>query len=275
MNDIYTSRAGGELITRRYRDALADWQTPNEHRLVPTSQGETFVLVSGRPEAPPVLLLHGSSANSSRWLGEATAWAEGFRLYAVDLIGEPGLSAPSRPPLDSPEYGQWLDEVLDALGLGTVAIVAESLGGWLAVHYASTRPERVTRLALLCPGGIGKQKLAMLPLALMLRTFGDWGVRRSMAMLCGTADLPEFALTILRHYRPRVERLPIADDDALRRLTMPLLVVLGARDRMLDSAGTRRRLAGTAPHVQLVELPEAGHLLPPQTDTVHAFLNGA
>lgn len=45
MNDIYTSRAGGELITRRYRDALADWQTPNEHRLVATSQGD--------PRPPP------------------------------------------------------------------------------------------------------------------------------------------------------------------------------------------------------------------------------
>jgi len=46
-----------------------------------------------------------------------------FRVYAIDMIGEAGLSAPSRPPLDSGAYTQWLDEVLDSLSLDRVSIV--------------------------------------------------------------------------------------------------------------------------------------------------------
>lgn len=272
MNGIYKSAAGAEVLARRYREALESWPVPSEHRRVPTSQGETFVLVCGPQGAPPVLLLHGSSANALNWFADVPTWAGELRLYAVDLIGEPGLSAPSRPPMGSSDYAHWLDDVLDALDLADVAVVGESLGGWLAVDYASRRPDRVSRLALLCPGGIGRQKWGPLSMALLLRPAGAWGRRKSMALLCGTTDIPEFALLIQRHYRPRMEKLPIFGDSALRRLTMPVLVVVGRRDRMLDAAGTQRRFARAVPHATVTALPGAGHLLPRQTKAVYEFL---
>lgn len=71
---------------------------------VATCQGETFVIECGRPDAPALLLIHGGLANSTTWMGDVIVWAPHFRIYAVDLLGEPGLSAPSRPPLDSDEY---------------------------------------------------------------------------------------------------------------------------------------------------------------------------
>ena len=37
-------------------------------------------------------------------MGDVPTWARHFRVHAVDIIGEPGLSAPSRPPLGSPAY---------------------------------------------------------------------------------------------------------------------------------------------------------------------------
>ncbi|GGM48624.1 Ndr family protein [Longimycelium tulufanense] len=272
MKGIYKSASGAGMLAQRYREALESWPVPSEYRRVPTSQGETFVLACGPEGAPPVLLLHGSSANALNWFADAPTWAGEFRLYAVDLIGEPGLSAPSRPPLGSADYARWLDEVLDALGLDNVAVVAESLGGWLAVDYATRRPDRVSQLALLCPGGIGRQKWGPLLIALLLLPFGAWGRRKSMALLCGTADIPEFALLIQRHYRPRMEKLPIFDDSALRQLTMPVLVVVGRQDRMFDSAGTQRRLARAVPHAAVIALSGAGHLLPRQTRAVLEFL---
>lgn len=275
MNGIYKSAAGAALLAQRYREALGSWPVPSEQRRVPTSQGETFVLVCGPEDGPPVLLLHGSSANALNWLVDAPAWAARFRLYAVDLIGEPGLSAPTRPPLDSEDHARWLDDVLDALGLTNVAVVAESLGGLLAVDYASRRRDRVSHLALLCPGGIGRQKRGSVLIALLLLVFGQWGRRRSMAYLCGTADIPEIALLVQRHFRPRMERLPIFDEPTMRRLTMPVLVVVGSRDRMFDSAETRRRFARAVPHATVVTLPGAGHLLPRQTEVVLGFLGTA
>lgn len=76
------------------------------------------------------------------------------------MIGEAGLSAPSRPPLASDAYALWLDDLLRSLGLDRVSIVGVSLGGWLALDYATRRPERIERLAVLCPAGVGRQNWA-------------------------------------------------------------------------------------------------------------------
>lgn len=74
---------------------------PNEQLRVPTSQGETFVVASGPPDAAALLLLHGGAANSAMWMGDIAAFARSFRVYCIDMIGEAGLSAPAPPLLAS------------------------------------------------------------------------------------------------------------------------------------------------------------------------------
>jgi hypothetical protein len=48
-----------------YRELLTKWPVPNEQLTVPTSQGDTFVIASGAPDAPPLILLHGTGSNSA------------------------------------------------------------------------------------------------------------------------------------------------------------------------------------------------------------------
>lgn len=265
---IFDSPEGARLVEAIYRDELAAWPVPHEERVVATSFGSTFVVVSGPEQGPPLVLLHGSSANPVSWAPAIPAWARHRRVYAVDVPGEPGRSAPTR--LDLPtEHHRWLGEVLDALNLTTTAMVGESLGGWLAVDWAQRNPERVTALILICPGGVGRQRRETVVVALLLRLIS---LRRSMSWLVGSDALPASALTIQRHFRPRMPPLPIVDDESLRRLSMPLLVVLGARDRLFDSAGTRRRLASTVEHAEVVVLPDRGHALDRPTDLVLDFL---
>ena len=101
MTPIYTSPDGARAVEQRYRELLDGWPVPADHLRVPTREGETFVVASGRADAPPLVLLHGSGSNALMWAPDVAAWSERFRVYAVDLIGEPGLSAPARPPLTS------------------------------------------------------------------------------------------------------------------------------------------------------------------------------
>ncbi|MCF3146902.1 alpha/beta fold hydrolase [Streptomyces platensis] len=279
MTTIYRSESGAGEILRRYRDALRTWPVPAEELRVPTREGETFVLASGPRDAPPVLLLHGSGANATMWQDDITSWARHFRTYAVDLVGEPGLSAPSRPPLASDACALWLDDVLEGLGITSASMVAASLGGWTALDYATRRPERVTRLALLCPGGLGRQKVGWLVKALPLRLFGRRGIRRSAGTVAGL-ELPEQrhvldqVALIFTHFKPRTERLPVFSDAALGRLTMPVQVTVGGRDALFDSEGTARRIRHGVPHATVHLLPEAGHAILGQTASVLAFLRG-
>ena len=166
MTPIYKTAEGERLVRERYLTFLKYWPVPNQQIRIATSQGETFVVACGNVEAPPLLLLHGSAGNSVMWIGDVAAFAAHFRVYAIDMIGEAGLSAPSRPPLDSDAYAQWLDEVLNSLSVDRVSIVGISLGGWLALDYAIRRRDRVASLAVLCPGGVGRQKLGILFVAI-------------------------------------------------------------------------------------------------------------
>ncbi|MER6048632.1 alpha/beta fold hydrolase [Streptomyces sp. NPDC001793] len=274
---LYKSQAGAEEILRRYRAALETWPVPAEHVRVPTGQGETFVVVSGPEDAPPLVLLHGSGANATMWLDDVAGWSRHFRTYAVDVIGEPGLSAPARPSLASDGLARWLDEVLEGLGISATSLVGTSLGGWLALDYARRRPERVTRLALLCPGGIGRQKMGWLFRTLLLRALGRRGVARSVRKATGLED-PRFrdvldtVVLTFTHFRPRTERLPVVPDEELRRLAMPVLVIAGERDVLFDSAGTARRVRACVPRATVHLLPGTGHALFGQTDTVLDFL---
>ena len=284
MSGLYRSEAAGEAVRARYAALLERWPVPAEHLRIPTAQGETFVIACGPKDAPPVVLLHGSMANSASWMGDVGVLAQRFRVYAVDMIGEPGFSAPSRPPLASGAYAPWLGEVLAGLGVERPALVGISLGGWLALEYATRHPERVSAVALLCPGGVGHYK-NVLPWVLPLMLLGPWGRRRIMARMGGgppPRDIPEpvrafgeFMGQIQASFRPRTERLPRFDDAALGRLSMPVLAILGGRDVMIDSAGTRERLEARVPRAEVVWLPKAGHILIGHAETIQRFLVAA
>lgn len=284
MTDIWRTRDGGEAVRVRYREFLNYWPVANEHLRVPTAQGETFVIACGPKDAPPVVLLHGSLSNTSAWLGDVRALAERFRVYAIDMIGEPGFSAPSRPPLSSGAYAPWLDEVFAALRVVRPALVGISLGGWLALEYATHRPDNVSALALLCPGGVGRHKNVLL-WALPLLLLGPWGQRKVMERIRGgpePRDVPpevkafgEYMQLVTSSTRPRTERLPKFSDAALSRLGVPVLAILAGRDVFIDSPGTRARLEQNVPQVEVVWLPEAGHMLVGHGERIAAFLQKA
>jgi pimeloyl-ACP methyl ester carboxylesterase len=77
----------------------------------------------------------------------------------------------------------------------------------------------------------------------------------------------EEVLLVAENYRYRLGDLPVFDDDALRRLTMPVHVLAGELDVMVDSAETKRRLEGVAPHATVRLLPGVGHFIPAQPAT--------
>jgi pimeloyl-ACP methyl ester carboxylesterase len=275
---IYKSEEGGRLLRERYLDALRAWPGPRDEVRVPTPEGETFVLVAGPAEAPPLMLLHGSGSNSAEWAHRIPALTERFRVYAVDIIGEPGMSAQTRPPLDSDRYARWLDVVLDHFDVAKAAFLTSSFGGWLALDYATRRPERVAALALRCPIGLGPMKKGFVVKAVLLALLGEKGRRRSVAGVLGepeSSPIVAHQLLVSANYRYRTGPFPVFGDAALGRLTMPVYAVAGAEDAMVGSATTKRRLEAAGAVVDLV--PGTGHYIPGEADLgflTHAAANG-
>ncbi|MFC7246551.1 alpha/beta fold hydrolase [Catellatospora aurea] len=102
--------------------------------------------VLGAPATPPMILLHGGSADGSAWAEVAPAFAADRRVYAVDLRGH---GASDRTEHYSFELMR--DDVvgfLDLLDLRDVTLVGHSMGGVVAYLAAYARPERVSGLVL-------------------------------------------------------------------------------------------------------------------------------
>jgi len=144
MNPIFKSSEGERLVRERYQRFLKHWPVPNEQLHIPTTQGSTFVVVSGPKEAPPLLLLHGSAANSAMWMGDVRIFARAFRVYCIDMIGEPGFSAAVRPSLRSDAYAVWLDDVLAHFSIDSASIVG-SMKAMTVPSAQSLAPETCLR----------------------------------------------------------------------------------------------------------------------------------
>ncbi len=276
----FKSEAGGRAVHALYRQVLEGWFCPKDELRLPTREGETFVVACGAQDLPPLVLLHGGQSNAAVWMFDAPVWSSSFRCYAVDMIGEAGFSAPSRPPLGGEAYALWLDDVMTGLGIEKAAFVGVSLGGWLALDYARRRPRAVERMALLCPAGIGRQKNFLLKAAPLL-LLGRWGRRKFREMVFGPfrgepppalRPFAEMIGLIGRTIRPHIVRIPRLSDAELAGLAMPMLVIVGGKDVLIDSEDTRRRLAKSAPRAEVVYLPDARHAIFGQSPRILEFL---
>ncbi len=283
MTTIYKSEQGKQAVLDGYRQFLAAWPVKNKQYTVPTAFGDTFVIESGDPAHPPLVLLHGSMSSSFSWFGDVPLLSQHYHVFAVDLLGEAGLSAESRPDYWSGAYQHWLDEVLVALSAQPCAIVGLSLGGWMALRYATVHPQKVSHLALLCPGGLAMQRRDFLLRLLLQQIMSLGNQKKAVGSVLGmeptdpakAAEMRkvlDYILLINKNELPRYQTLPVFSDDELSRLTMPLLVVFGEDDMLLNARKSVARIARLAPHAQTVLLPGIGHAVLHQTQRILSFL---
>lgn len=105
-------------------------------------------------EGPPLLLLHGSGIGVSGWRNyraNLEVFAEHFHCYVLEFPGF-GVSDPvdGHPVLTA---GSSVIRLMDALGIGSAAVIGNSMGGVVGVNVAMKYPERVSKLVTI--GGVG------------------------------------------------------------------------------------------------------------------------
>jgi pimeloyl-ACP methyl ester carboxylesterase len=101
---------------------------------------------------PDVVLLHAVTANMAVWLASnlVDALARDYRVTAYDLRGH-GLSAATPSGYTSAEMAEDLRGLLDVLGVGPAYLIGHSFGGVVAMHAASTYPDRVSGIIISDP----------------------------------------------------------------------------------------------------------------------------
>ena len=114
---IYRSTQGEAEVIALYEKKLASLAVETHSRMVETRFGHTHVLAAGPQDAPPVMVLTGISTGAPRILEWFLPLTRDYRLYAPDPIGQPGRSAQTRVPPGDHNYGKWMVDVLNGLGL--------------------------------------------------------------------------------------------------------------------------------------------------------------
>ncbi|WP_330283821.1 alpha/beta fold hydrolase [Streptomyces sp. NBC_00588] len=258
-----------------YDKVMAKWPAEREAVTVATPFGTAHVNACGPLDGPPVVLLPGGGgATSASWYAQAAELARTHRVFAVDLVGcaGRGTEAGDRHPRTVADLVDWLDAVLDGLGLERVDLGGHSYGGWIALHYALRARARVHRLFLLDPttsfsGFKAAYLLHALPLLLRptprrARAFLTWetgGVPLDpdwLRLQEAAAGFPSVAKPVTG---------PRPAPDALRGLNMPVLLLLAGNSRTCDTYRVAARADALLPRVETVVLPDVSHHALPQS----------
>ena len=114
-----------------YEAAMNSWPVPYEKIEVSTRFGTTHVVISGPQEAPALVLLHGYLATLTMWSPNIADFSQDYRVYAIDVMGQPGKSSPNPddPIRDLVDFDAWLGATLDALHLEEIYLTGMSYGG--------------------------------------------------------------------------------------------------------------------------------------------------
>jgi pimeloyl-ACP methyl ester carboxylesterase len=97
--------------------------------------------VSGTAETA-LVFIHGGMSDRSFWDGQHTAFADRFRVIALDLAGH-GESGQNRQEWSILQFGRDAIAVMDAENVSRAVLIGNSLGGPAAVEAAVLAPTRV------------------------------------------------------------------------------------------------------------------------------------
>jgi pimeloyl-ACP methyl ester carboxylesterase len=136
------------LYSRARNELLA---VPTDDTTVRTRVGPTHVLTAGDADAPPLVVFQGGNVTNPVTLAWVEALADDYHLVAPDTPGEPGIEETPHPD----EFGPWVADVLDALGIDTAAMVGLSHGAGVLLEAAAAVPDRLDAAALVVPAGFG------------------------------------------------------------------------------------------------------------------------
>ncbi len=263
-----------------------------------TELAEQTVFVNGRPiffaesgSGTPVVLLHGGGPGASgvsNYSRNIEALAQRFRVIVPDL---PGYGRSTKTLDQSDPFGYLADMIrglLDELGIETAHLVGNSYGGAAALRLALDTPDRVDRLVLMGPGGIGTTRgLPTAGLTSLLSYYGgDGPSREKLATFIRTylvyeGDSVPDDLIDLRYEasidpevvanpplrRPSgplalrtLWRMDLTRDSRLKSLQTPTLVLWGRDDKVNKPAGGPM-LLNAMPNAELVMTSHTGHWL--------------
>lgn len=157
------------------RQYVAGLQTNAPGQFADLSQGRTHYQWSGPEDAPIVVCVHGLTTPSFVWNGLIPhLTAAGARVLSYDLYGRGFSDAPPDRQTGA-FFTRQLSDLLAHEGIDApVTLVGYSMGGAIVTCFAAAHPDRVHRLALVAPAGLGHDLGPIARFTTGVPVLGDW-----------------------------------------------------------------------------------------------------
>jgi pimeloyl-ACP methyl ester carboxylesterase len=219
---------------------------------------------------PSLVLINGLAEQPESWFCNRNYWSRYFDLKVPEFLVYDGPVIHRRIdeglPITVDFFTDQLELYLDNfVQTPPYHLVSSSLGCQVVVEYAVRHPERMGKLVLLCPSGVGgEEKLPLVE-----------GVRHNdfEALIGSVFHSPKFINPgMVRHYERQFanktwrrgvlrtvrgtsthnirEKLPL--------IHQPTLVICGQQDRIVDPEQARSAVNGL-PNYEFVMIPNCGH----------------
>lgn len=238
--------------------------------------GASVSFLQGGSGDEVLLLVHGFAADKDNFVRVAPYLKSRFRIIAVDLPGFGDSSRLRDASYEFAEQAKRLHAIAKALKLQRFHLGGSSMGGAIALRYGLMYPDDVLSLWLLAPGGVaggpdspmaaeyrasGHCTLVvdsvadydrLMGLVMQKRPFIPYSVRHTL----GKRAMADQALHS-RIFDTLATEPPL--NDVVGELKMPVLIVWGAKDRVLDVSGAAI-LHEKLPASRLIVREGIGHL---------------
>lgn len=274
----WRSAEGEQAYARAYADVLAGLPPADGVLDVTSAYGTVRVLRwDGRESGPPVVLLPGRSSGAPMWAENLPDWIGTRTVYALDPLGDAGLSSQRMPLVGFEDQAEWISATLAEAGVARAHVVGHSFGASNAAILAVRHPEQVASLTLLEPILVAQPlpasiyfwaTLSQLPVPQGLRDhalaeIGGTSVdevreRTPMAALIDSAAV---------HYAAAVPVPRELSDEEWRGLSMPVRVDIAGTKSLAGGEAAAARLRGLLPSATITVWPQATHSLPMQERT--------
>jgi pyruvate dehydrogenase E2 component (dihydrolipoamide acetyltransferase) len=265
---------GREDVLRAAEEAKAAPSAESEEQDIDVAGNSIHYLIAGPINAPHVVFVHGLGGSLTTWSLNLSAFAEQFRICALDLIGA-GNSAKPDTDYSIAALASFLAQFLATLGpeWQKVNIIGHSLGGAIALAFAGSHPQQVERLVLVDSAGLGPE-INHIVLDLMCAEPTQEHLRSELSLFFARPDQAQQTLVdqlYQQRTQPGAHEALVATANAafadgkqqndlrytLAKLNMPVLVVWGDTDAVIPVAHAQE--ASRAPQGRMEILAGSGH----------------
>jgi pimeloyl-ACP methyl ester carboxylesterase len=256
-------------VKKLCQDKLDELPLPYEYLILETSFGNTNIILTGKANKPPLMLIYGLNGCLPFILESMIGLLDDFRVYAIDVMDQPDMSKEPGLSVQDNSYGQWMFEILAWLNIRDAVLVGISFGGFIGMKTLVLDERFISKVFLIVPAGIVN--------GCALKTLWKAGLPMKLyKWLKGHKHIPqfpeelltknnEFALAslskVLLNYEMKFTPFPLIKREEAQKIKKPVHIIAAERDILFSGVKLLKRAKTIFPSLgEVLLLRDSKHI---------------